>query len=120
MQKRHALRRWQNDRDEARRLQSSGNSRTVRKGVDLQHPFSSESCRSSTVDHDEERTLESPSKRQEVLEVMKKTEWNEAKGREEERNSVGITINSKFSFAAGFPALDESLANSLHKTATAP
>ena len=27
--------------------------------MDLQHPFSSESCRSSTVDHDEEVTLES-------------------------------------------------------------
>ena len=33
-------------------LQSSGNSR-VKKEMDLQHPFSSESCRSSTVDHDE-------------------------------------------------------------------
>ena len=41
-------------------LQSSGNSRRVRKGLGLQHPFSSESCRSSTVDHDEEMTLESP------------------------------------------------------------
>ena len=35
-------------------------------------------------------------------------------------NSVGITIDSKLSFAAGFPALDESLANSLHKSAPAP
>ena len=31
----------------ARRLQSSGNLRRVRKGLDLQHPTSSESCRSS-------------------------------------------------------------------------
>ena len=46
-----------NERDEARRLQSSGNSRKVRKGLDLQHPFSSESRRSSTVDHDEEMTF---------------------------------------------------------------
>ena len=28
----------QNERDEARRVQSSGNSRRVRKGLDLQHP----------------------------------------------------------------------------------
>ena len=35
-------------------------------------------------------------------------------------NSDGITIDPKFSFATGFPALDESLANSLHKSATAP
>ena len=64
VQKRHDLWRDQIERDEARRLQSSGNSRRVRKDMDLQHPFSSESCRSSTVDHDEEMTLESPSKRQ--------------------------------------------------------
>ena len=36
---------------------------------------------SSTVDHDEEMTVESLSKRQEVQEVMKKTEWKEARGR---------------------------------------
>ena len=35
-------------------------------------------------------------------------------------NSVGITIDPKFQFAAGFPALDESLANALHTSATAP
>ena len=49
--------------------------------MDLQHPFSSESCRSSMVDHDEEMTLESPRKRQEVQELMKETEWKEARGR---------------------------------------
>ena len=80
VQKRHDLWRYQNERDEAKRLQSSGNS-----GLVLQHPFSSESCRSSTVDHDEEMTLvESIRKRQEVHEVMKETEWKEARGREEE------------------------------------
>ena len=41
-------------------------------------------CRSSTVDHDEEMTLKSPRKRQEVQEVMKETEWKEARRREEE------------------------------------
>ena len=84
MHKWHDLWRYQNERDEARRLQSSGSSRRVRKGLDLQHPSSSESCRSSTVDHDEEMTLESPRKRQDVQEVMKETEWKEARGREEE------------------------------------
>ena len=74
MQKRHDLWRYQNERDEARRLQSSGTSRRVRKGLDLQHPFSSESCTSSTMNHDEEMTLESPRKRHEVQEVVKETE----------------------------------------------
>ena len=63
VQKKHDLWRYQDERDEARRLQSSGNSRRVRKGLDLQHPTSSESCRSSMVDHDEEMTLEPPRKR---------------------------------------------------------
>ena len=54
------------------------------RGLHLQHPFSYEWCRSSTVDHDEEMTLESPRKRQEVQEVLKETEWKEARGREEE------------------------------------
>ena len=84
MQKRHDLWRYQNERDEARKLQSSRNSIRVRKGVGLQHHFSSESCRSSTVGHDEEMTLESPRKRQEVQKVMKETAWQEARGREEE------------------------------------
>ena len=74
VQKKHDLWRDQNERDEARRLQSSGNSRRVRKWLDLQHPTSSESCRSSMVDHDEEMTLEPPRKMHEVQDVMKKTE----------------------------------------------
>ena len=68
VQKLHGLWRCQNERDEPRRLQSSGNSRRVRKGLDLQHPTSSESCRYSTVDHDEEMTLESLRKRLEMQE----------------------------------------------------
>ena len=80
VQKRDDLWRYQNERDEARKLQSSGNSRRVRKVLGLQHPFSS---RSSKVDHDEEMTLESPRKRLEVQEVMNETAWNEARGREE-------------------------------------
>ena len=35
------------------------------------------------VDHDEEMTLEPPRKRHEVQEVIKKTEWKEARGRGE-------------------------------------
>ena len=84
VQKKHVLWRYQKERDEARRLQSCGNSRRVRKGLDLQHRTSSESCRSSMIDYDEEMTMESLRKRQEVQEVMKETEWNEARGREEE------------------------------------
>ena len=83
VQKKHDLWRHQNERDEARRLQSSENSRRM-KVLDVQHPTSSESCRSSMVDHDEEMTLEPPRKRHEVQEVMKETEWKVARGREEE------------------------------------
>ena len=60
VQKKFGLWRYQNERDEARRLQSSGSSKRMRKGMDLQHPFSSELCRSLTVDPDGEMTLEFP------------------------------------------------------------
>ena len=84
VQKKHDLWKYQNERDEARRLQISGNSRRARRELDLQHPTSSESCRSSMVDHDEEMTLEPPRKRHEVQEVPKEIEWKEARavGRE--------------------------------------
>ena len=52
--------------------------------MDLQHSFSSESCRSSTVDYVEEMTLESPKKRQDVQEVMEKTAWKKTTRREED------------------------------------
>ena len=44
------------------------------------------------LDHDEEMTLESPRKRQEVQEVMKKTEWRRLHGkrREEEKYAWGL------------------------------
>ena len=67
-----------NERNEARRLQSSGNSGRARKGLDLQHPTSSESCRSSMVDNDEEMTQEPPRQRPEW------PEWEETRGREED------------------------------------
>ena len=84
VQKKHDIWRYQNERDGARRLLRSGNSRRVKKEMDLQHSFSSESCRSSTVDHVEEIILESPTKMQEVQEVMEETAWKEARGREED------------------------------------
>ena len=65
-------------------MQSSGNSRRVRKGLDLQQPTISESCTSSMVDHDEEMALEPPRKRHEVQEVTKETAWTEARDRGEE------------------------------------
>ena len=49
--------------------------------MDLQHTFSSESCRSSAVNHNEGITLESPRKRQEVQEVMIEAEGGERKRR---------------------------------------
>ena len=61
-----------------RRLQSSGNSRRVRKELGLQHPTSSESCRSSMVDYDEEMAMEPPRERPEW------PEWEEARGGEED------------------------------------
>ena len=73
-----------NERDEARRLQISRNSRRVRKGLDLQRPTSSGSCRSSVIDHDEEMALEPPRRRHVVQEVIKETEWKEARSGEEE------------------------------------
>ena len=78
VQKKHDLWRYQNESDEARRLQSFGNSRRVRKGLGLQHPTSSVSCRSSMVDCDKEMALEPPRKRPE------KPVWEEARGREED------------------------------------
>ena len=41
VQKKHDLWIFQNERDEARRLQSSGNSRSVRMELGLQHPSTS-------------------------------------------------------------------------------
>ena len=84
VQKKHDSWRYQNERDEARRLQSSGNSKRVRKGLDLQQPTFSQSCRSTKVAQDEEMTLEPPRKRHEVQEETKETEWKEARGREQE------------------------------------
>ena len=49
----HDLCRYQNERDEARRLQRSGCSKRMKKEADSQNLLSFESCRSSAVDHDE-------------------------------------------------------------------
>ena len=84
VQKRHDVWRYQNESDEARRLQRSGNSRRMKKEMDLQNLLSCESCRSSTVDHVEEMSLESPRKRQDVQEVMDETAGKATRGRGED------------------------------------
>ena len=81
VQKRHDVLRYQNESDEARRLQRSGNSRRMKKEMDLQNLLSFESCRSSTVDHVEEMSLESPRKRQDLQEVMDETAGKATRGR---------------------------------------
>ena len=62
----HISMRYQNEKDEARRLQRSGSSRLTRKEADLQDLLSFESCTSSAADYIEEISLESPRKMQEV------------------------------------------------------
>ena len=62
MQKQYDSSRSQKERDEARRLQSSGCSRRTKKEADSQVLLSFQSCRSSAVDHVEEMSLESPEK----------------------------------------------------------
>ena len=84
MQKRHDVWRYQNESDEAIKLQRSGNSRRMKKEMDLQNLLSFESCRSSTVDHVEEMSLESSRKRQDVQEVMDETAGKATRGRGED------------------------------------
>ena len=55
--KKHDSRRYQNERDETRRLQRSGSSRRMKKEADSQDLLSLESCRSSAVDYTEEVSL---------------------------------------------------------------
>ena len=84
MQQKYCLRKYQNERGEARRLQRSGSSRRTKKEADSQNPFSSGACRLSTVDHVEEITLEPPKKRQEMHEVTSETAWKATRGRGED------------------------------------
>ena len=84
MQKKHDLWRCHNESDEARRLQRSGSSRRMKKEVDSQGLLSCESCRSSAADHVEEMSLVSPSKMQDVQEVMSETAGNAMRGRGED------------------------------------
>ena len=81
-QKRHDL--WRYQRDEASKLQRSGNSRRMKKEMDLQNLLSLESCRSSTVDHVEEMSRESPRERQNVQEVTDEAAWKATRGRRED------------------------------------
>ena len=73
VQKKDDLWRYQNERDEARRLQRSGSSRRMKNQADSQDLLSFQSCRSSTVDHVKEMSLESPRKIQDVQVVMSET-----------------------------------------------
>ena len=84
VQKKHDLWRYHNESDEARRLQRSGSLRRMKKEVDSQDVLSFESCRSSAVDHVEEMSLESPSKMQDVQELMSETAGNAMRGRGED------------------------------------
>ena len=84
VQKKQDLWRYLNERDEARRLQRSGSSRRMKKEADSQDLLSFESCRSSAVDHVEEISLESSTKRQDVQEVMGETAGNATTGRGED------------------------------------
>ena len=66
--KKHILMKYQNERDEARRLQRSGRSRGTRKEADLQDLLTMESCRSPAVDYFEEIRPEAPTKMQDEQE----------------------------------------------------
>ena len=78
VQKKHDL--WNIRMKEMKREDSRapGDTRRVRKELGLERPTSSESCRSSMVDYDEEIALEPPRKRPEWL------DWEEARGRAED------------------------------------
>ena len=84
MQKRHDLWRYQNERDEARRLQRSGSSRRIKKEADSQDLLSVVSCRSSAVDHVEDMSLESPRRMHDVQEVVGETAGDATRGRGED------------------------------------
>ena len=84
VQKKHILMRYQNERDEARRLQRSGSSRGTRKEADLQDLLSFESCRSSAVEYIEEISTESPRKMQDEQEVTSEAPWSATGGKEED------------------------------------
>ena len=76
--------RYQNERDEARRLQRSGSLRRMKEEVDSLDILSFKSCRSSAVDHVEEMSPESPRKMQDEQEVMSETSVNATRGRGED------------------------------------
>ena len=56
----------------------------IRKGADVEDLLSFESCRSSAVDHMEEKSPESPRKMQDEQEAMIETSWNATRGRGED------------------------------------
>ena len=83
VQKKFELWRYQNEGDEARRLQRYGSSRMMMMEADSQDLLSFQSCRSSAVDHVEEISLESLRKSQDVQVVMSETAKKSTRGRRE-------------------------------------
>ena len=81
--KKFDLWRFQNERDETRSLQSSGSSRRMKMEADSQELLSIQSCRSSTVDHVEEISLESSRTRQGAQVVMSEIAGKEMRERGE-------------------------------------
>ena len=81
VQKKHTLWRYQNESDEAKRVQRSGSSRRTRNEADTQDLLSFKSCRSWAVDCIEEMNLESPRKMQDEQEVMNEISWNTTRRR---------------------------------------
>ena len=107
--KKHILMKYQNERDEARRLQRSGSSRGTRKEADLQDLLTMESCRSPAVDYFEEIRPEAPTKIQDEQEVTSEASWNatgEKRRRRVEagtRRGNGDARNQSFMERSGSP-----------------
>ena len=96
----YCLWRYQNERDEARKLQRSGSSRRIKEEADSQDLLSFQSCRSSAVDHVEEMSLEPPRRIQDVQVVISETAGKATRGRGEdalrlEAEGETVTLETK-------------------------
>ena len=83
VQKNNILMRFQSERDKARMLQRSGESRVIRTGADIKDTLSFESCRSSVVDDMEEVSSKSSRKTQDKEETTPEASWAPVTGRKE-------------------------------------
>ena len=84
VQKKYDLWRYQNERDEARRLHRSGSSRRMKKEAGSQDLPSFQSSRSSAVDHVEEMSLVCPRESQDAQVVMSEIAGKVTRGRGED------------------------------------